>query len=106
MRNELKQQEEINKSTEKKYTKTSLAADAWKRLQRNKLAVVGMIILIIFIIMAIFAPVIAPYNPIKINWGDEALPPFWMKDNISVQENTTTESVTTEESNTQTSSEE
>src|SRR6056297_1916174 len=79
MRNELKQQEEINKSTEKKYTKTSLAADAWKRLQRNKLAVVGMIILIIFIIMAIFAPVIAPYNPIKINWGDEALPPFWMQ---------------------------
>ncbi len=105
MKNELKQQEEINKNTEKKYSKTSLAADAWKRLQRNKLAVVGMIILLIFIIMAVFAPVIAPYDPIEINWGDEALPPFWMKDNSSVQQSTTTELATTEESSTQTSSE-
>ncbi len=80
MKNEIKQQEQQNISEEeRKYQKTSLIADAWKRLQRNKLAVVGMIILLIFIIMAIFAPVIAPYDPIKIHWGDEALPPFWMQ---------------------------
>lgn len=79
MKNEIKQQEQQNISGERKYQKTSLIADAWKRLKRNKLAVVGMIILLIFIIMAIFAPVIAPYDPIEIHWGDEALAPFWMQ---------------------------
>ena len=36
--------------------------EAWKRLRRNKLAMAGMIILIILILCAIFAPVIAPFE--------------------------------------------
>ncbi|MFW6381076.1 MAG: ABC transporter permease subunit [Bacillota bacterium] len=63
---------------DKEFQKTSLAADAWTRLKRNKLAVAGMIILFTYVIMAIFAPFIAPYDPLKIHWGDEAEPPFWL----------------------------
>jgi len=38
------------------------AKDAWRRLMRNKMAIVGMIIIIVLLLMAIFAPLIAPYG--------------------------------------------
>ena len=41
---------------------TSLWADAWVRLKKNKLAFWGMIIVLIFIVMAIFTPWITPYG--------------------------------------------
>jgi ABC-type dipeptide/oligopeptide/nickel transport system permease subunit len=34
---------------------------AWRRFRKNKLAMIGAVIVILFLIMAIFAPVIAPY---------------------------------------------
>jgi ABC-type dipeptide/oligopeptide/nickel transport system permease subunit len=40
----------------------SLWGDAWRRLLKNKLAVVGLTIVILFIVLAIFAPLIAPYG--------------------------------------------
>ena len=41
---------------------TSLWLDAWHRLSRNKLALMGLGIVILFVLMAIFAPVLAPYG--------------------------------------------
>lgn len=40
-----------------------------KRFMKHKLAVVSLIFLVIMIILAIFAPVIAPYNPSKVSGG-------------------------------------
>ena len=40
----------------------SLWGDAWRRLIRNKLAVIGLFIVLSFILLAIFAPVLAPYG--------------------------------------------
>jgi len=34
----------------------------WRRLRKNKLAVAGLVIIVILVIIAIFAPYIAPYN--------------------------------------------
>ncbi|MCL6087092.1 MAG: ABC transporter permease [Actinobacteria bacterium] len=48
---------------EKKYSKSSLYKDAWRRLVRNKLAMVGLAIVILMIIIAVFSPFLAPYNP-------------------------------------------
>lgn len=42
--------------------KSSPGRDAWKRLKRNRTAVVGMCIVIILALVAIFAPIIAPYD--------------------------------------------
>jgi len=36
--------------------------ETWKRLRRNKLAIIGMVIVLLLILMAIFADVIAPYD--------------------------------------------
>lgn len=40
----------------------SLWGDAWRRLIRNKLAIVGLIIVVTFSFIAIFASVLAPYH--------------------------------------------
>lgn len=95
MKNKKVRSEDLEKQD---FEKSSLVLDAWKRLKRNKLALIGMIILAVFALTAIFAPILAPYDPIKIHWGDEAEPPFWMKD--STQETATTNQETTTEQET------
>ncbi len=45
-----------------KALKSSPTREAWKRLKRNKLAIVGMIVLILIIVVAIIGPLIAPYD--------------------------------------------
>jgi oligopeptide transport system permease protein len=50
---------------------------AWRRFRRNKAALVGLAIIALYILAAIFAPVIAPHNPVKDNSGLEYIPPFW-----------------------------
>ena len=55
----------------------SLAAEAWSRLIKNKAAVVGMVVIVLFILISIFAPFIAPEDPLHINKGKGYLPPVW-----------------------------
>ena len=47
--------------TAKKQKKRSQASETWKRLRKNRLAVVGLVILALIFLLAIFADVIAPY---------------------------------------------
>ncbi|MGM0420250.1 MAG: ABC transporter permease [Bacillota bacterium] len=51
----------------KKTRKHGLWYDSWRRLKRNKAAMLGLIMAAAFIIVAIFAPVFAPYPPNEIN---------------------------------------
>jgi ABC-type dipeptide/oligopeptide/nickel transport system permease subunit len=39
-----------------------LRKDVWRRFRRNRLAMVGLVVLALLILMAIFAPLIAPYS--------------------------------------------
>ncbi|MBC8390388.1 MAG: ABC transporter permease [Actinobacteria bacterium] len=70
---ELEVLEEIE--TGKKYSRTSLYKDALKRLKKNKLAMLGLSIVILIILIAIFAPLISPYNPILRIKEDSSLSP-------------------------------
>src|SRR5579859_2684595 len=48
----------------------------WRVLRRNPLALVGATIVTIFLIMAIFGPIIAPYSPYEAT-GRQQEPPSW-----------------------------
>jgi peptide/nickel transport system permease protein len=50
-------------------TEHSEAAKAFRRLARNKGAIAGGVVLALIVLMAVFAPRIAPENPIKQNYG-------------------------------------
>lgn len=55
--------------------------DIWRRLCRNKLAVVSMIILALIVLSAIFAPLIAPYDYAKQDYSNTFCMPngqHWM----------------------------
>lgn len=41
----------------------SVLGEAWKRLRRNPVAIVGAALILLFILVAIFAPLLAPYSP-------------------------------------------
>ncbi len=56
---------------------TSLWADAWRRLIRNKASILGMIIVAFFVLVAIFAPVLAPHPPLQIFMGNPYRQPAW-----------------------------
>jgi oligopeptide transport system permease protein len=49
---------------------TSLWRDAWRRLLRNKLAVVGGVTVVLLCVVAIFANVLAPQSYTKANFGN------------------------------------
>jgi ABC-type dipeptide/oligopeptide/nickel transport system permease subunit len=57
----------------------SLWADAWYRLIRNRASLAGMIVIVIFAIVALFASEIAPHSPLQINSGKGFLPPAWVE---------------------------
>jgi len=42
----------------------------WKHLRRNRLAMVGLAVLLLFLLCAIFAPFITPFDPIKTDFGN------------------------------------
>ena len=42
----------------------SLWRDAWARLRRNRFAITGGVVALLLVLLALLAPVVAPYNPI------------------------------------------
>jgi peptide/nickel transport system permease protein len=53
----------------------SPGARAWRRLIKRKGAVVGLGIIVVFVGVAIFAPLFAPYDPIQQSWSTIRKPP-------------------------------
>lgn len=60
---------------EEQLRKRSQFKDIWRRLRRNKLAMVGMVIVFVLVISAVFAPFIAPYDYAKTDFGEAFLYP-------------------------------
>jgi peptide/nickel transport system permease protein len=54
---------------------SSELADLWRRLQRNRAAVVGAGIVLVFVLLAVLAPFLVPYNPIQGNLDDRLQSP-------------------------------
>ena len=49
--------------SEEKDLKTGQLAEVWRRLKRNRAAIIGGVIVLLFVAIAILAPLIVPYNP-------------------------------------------
>jgi oligopeptide transport system permease protein len=56
----------------------SLWSDAWRRLKRNRASVAGIVVIIFFTLVAIFAPLIAPYSPVKQTSNNSMRQPVWI----------------------------
>ena len=57
----------------------SLWGDAMYRLFRNRAALVGLIVIAVAALVAIFAPVLAPYGPLEQHGKDGLMEPIWTK---------------------------
>lgn len=60
---------------EKAPVRTSRRKRAWKQLRRSRLAIPGGLLVLIFIVVAILAPLVAPYDPYKNNLGNTLATP-------------------------------
>lgn len=52
------------------------ANNVWNKLKRNKTAMIGLVIVVVMVFIAVFAPVLAPYDPNEIHPLDAFLKPF------------------------------
>ena len=59
----------------KKKKKTSQAVEVWKRLHKNKMAMVGMYTLIAILLLSLFGPLFSPYDYAAQNFTDRLLFP-------------------------------
>lgn len=53
---------------------TSLLKGAMQRLVRNPVAILGALIVLAFVLVAVFADLIAPYEPAGAQWGNQITP--------------------------------
>jgi ABC-type dipeptide/oligopeptide/nickel transport system permease subunit len=51
--------------------------DQISQLWRNKTAVMGLVIIILFIVSAMLAPYVSPHNPVETSLYDQLKPPVW-----------------------------
>ncbi len=50
----------------------------WNAFRENRGAVIGLAVVLLIVLVAIFAPLLAPHDPIEQFKGSTKLPPFWM----------------------------
>jgi oligopeptide transport system permease protein len=65
----------------------SLWGDAMRRLGRNRGSVGGIVVVSLYILIAIFAPLLAPHNPTEQTARNSLRPPVWVTDNPARQPN-------------------
>jgi len=58
--------------------------DQMSQLWRNKTAVAGLLIVTVFIVAAIFAPVLSPHDPVDASLYDQLKPPVWAQGGSSL----------------------
>jgi peptide/nickel transport system permease protein len=50
---------------------------AWRRLKRRRGAMAGLFVVLLFIVLAVFAPLITPYDPIATSFAQVRKAPSW-----------------------------
>ena len=73
MKSERKAQEKSKQPVETK--QRMMLKTFFRKLTRDRLAALGLILIIIQVIVALIPSYLAPHDPKQMNWGDEYLPP-------------------------------
>lgn len=60
---------------QKKEKKRSQWGDVWRRLRRNKLAMLGLVLVLLMVCSSLLADVIAPYDPAYMDGANRMAPP-------------------------------
>lgn len=60
--------------TPPRFGRRFFASPVWRAFRRSRAALVGLVIITAFLLMALFAPLIAPANPTAFSLGDQLLP--------------------------------
>ncbi|QDP41638.1 ABC transporter permease [Radiobacillus deserti] len=70
---------DTNRLEAEKVARPSLSywKDAWQRLRKNKLAMSGMVFLILLSALAIFGPIFSPHSVTEISLPNQNQPPSW-----------------------------
>ena len=53
------------------------ARRAWRRLKRRKGAMAGLCVILLVVLLAVFAPLVSPYDPTQQSWSAVRKPPSW-----------------------------
>ena len=61
------------------YTRQSNWAFAFRQFRRDWVAVLALVVLVVIVISAVFAPIIAPRDPTAQDLGKRLLLPYWMR---------------------------
>ena len=64
-----------NKKTTPLENQAPKHASAWQIFARNKLAIIGLCFILFWVILAILAPVISPFDPLELNFKDKLVAP-------------------------------
>lgn len=71
----MRNNQQILPSAEYEAKKTNQFLETMRRLCKNKMAVLGMVIIILYFLIALFAPLIAPYDYVTMNFSEKDLFP-------------------------------
>jgi peptide/nickel transport system permease protein len=53
----------------------SLTSITWRQIKKNRLAIIGFVVLVFLVLVAIFADYVAPYDPYETNYANVKQPP-------------------------------
>ena len=70
-------QENTSKSAQLTYKRRSQSAEIWRRFKKSKTAIIGLIMLSVLVLLAIFADVITPYDAEKSDAANRLQLPSW-----------------------------
>ncbi|MBE7637808.1 ABC transporter permease subunit [Sneathiella sp. P13V-1] len=73
----------MDKTVETTRLERFLDGDVWHSFKKSPVAIIAFIVTVIFLLAAVFAPLVSPHNPFdlaSIDLMDSSLPPAWMED--------------------------
>ncbi len=57
--------------------------ELFRRMRKSKFFIIGLLIVLFLVLLAVFGPMLTPYNPTKVNLRERLISPKWLADGLS-----------------------